>query len=90
VLDPIAIYRDTELLKLRPGWAAVYAWRGNWSSDLPRNGPLAEYFVARLLARIGVAASHAPVVMLLHLADCPLPDADAVDVREPLYRVPPH
>ena len=86
VLDPHGIYRDTELLKLPQGWTVAYGWRGEWQDSLPRLGPLVEYYLARQLARFGVGARHAPVVMLSRAADCALPGAAALDIRVHLRR----
>lgn len=87
VLDPHGIYRDTELLKLPRGWTVAYGWRGDWQTSLPRLGPLVEYYVARQLARFGVRARHAPVIMLSNQPACPMPQPAAVDIRVQLVRV---
>lgn len=89
VLDPHATYRDTELNKLPRGWTVAYAWRGSWRTALPRFGPLGEYYVARELARIGQAASRAPVIMLSSQPGCARPDATTVDIRVRLEQVTP-
>ena len=86
VLDPHGIYRDTELLKLPRGWTVAYGWRGEWQQSLPRLGPLVEYYGARQLARFGVKAEHAPVIMVSNQGGCALPDAAQIDIRVQLRR----
>jgi hypothetical protein len=90
ILDPHGIYRDTELLKLPPGWSVAYGWRGKWHQSLPRLGPLVEYYVARQLARFGVSAEHAPVIMVSSQGGCALPDAARIDIRVQLRRAAAH
>ena len=87
VLDPHATYRDTELLKLPRGWVVSYGWRGSWRESLPRLGPLLEFYGARELARIGRAASRAPVIMLSSQPGCARPSPAKVDIRVRLQRV---
>jgi hypothetical protein len=86
VLDPHGLFRDTELLKLPKGWAVQYGWRGGWTADLPRLGPLVEYYLARQVARFGVESRHAPVIMLSHAPGCPELPAETVDIRIELRR----
>jgi hypothetical protein len=84
VLDPHATYHDTELHKLQPGWRIAYVWRGKARSILPRIGPLGEYYVAREMARLGLTASRAPVVMLSLSPGCDGLPVDALAIRETL------
>lgn len=86
VLDPHGLFRDTELLKLPKGWRVSYGWRGGWQADLPRLGPLVEYYVTRQVARFGVQARHAPVIMLSAAPVCPPLPAEVVDIRVELRR----
>lgn len=89
VLDPHGLFRDTELLKLRPGWTVRYGWRGDWHAELPRLGPLVDYYLARQLARFGIDAHHVVVVMLSNAPGCPPPPAAAVDIRVEVRRAEP-
>lgn len=86
LLDPHGLFRDTELLKLPKGWDVHYGWRGSWQADLPRFGPLVEYYVARQVARFGIKARHAPVVMLSAAPTCPKLATGTVDIRLELRR----
>jgi hypothetical protein len=86
VLDSHGTYRDTELLKLPRGWTVHYVWRGGIDASLPRIGPLAVYYFARELARVGLAAGRTPVVMLSVQPGCALPDPAALDIALKLRR----
>lgn len=86
VLDPHALYRDIELLKLPPGWSVAYGWRGEWREAIPRFWPLAEYYTTRQLARFGIESSHGPVIMVLNQPGCALPNSAAADIRLRLSR----
>ena len=81
VLDPHGTFRDTALSKFPRGWPVTYVWRGSWRQSLPRLGPLIEYYVQREMARIGIAASRAPVIMVARQPGCTLPVPDFVDLR---------
>mgnify|MGYP006951166895 CR=1 FL=1 len=40
LIDAHGTYRDTELLKVPPGWTPRYAWRGRWrAARRPRRPP---------------------------------------------------
>lgn len=86
VLDPHALYRDVELLKLPRGWSVAYGWRGEWREANPRFWPLAEYYTARQLARFGVQTNHGPVIMVSNQPGCALPGGSAADIRLHLLR----
>lgn len=84
VLDPHGAFRDTQLLKRPPRWTVSYVWQGTWQAEMPKLGPLAELYRARIEARFGRQASRAAVVMVTRSPGCSAPAAKELNIRVPL------
>ena len=61
LLDPHGTTNANSVRLLAKEGRVSYLWRGQWRDDLPRFGPLMDYYFNRELARQGIAASRRPV-----------------------------
>ncbi len=87
LLDPHGTTHANTARTLAKEGRVGYIWRGEWRDDLPRFGPLMNYYFKRELTRQGISASRQPVWIAALGKGCePLPDARFADIAVTLLR----
>lgn len=81
LLDPHGTYAPFFRSRIGAIGRLRYAWHGEWHDDLPRFGPLLDYYFQRELARQGLPAMRSAVWLVAADPACPELSADLLELK---------